>query len=140
MLYRHKEKIKHDIASSNFSIESGIKGIDYSKEIVKSSKISSPQEAGIESAFRRMEKQLKAAENEILVVECAVRDMEIKVNDIEFLINRLEKDAKMFVQLRYEQNSSFQYIGNELHISETSAWRFGYNILKDLSKWICVCF
>ena len=140
MLIRHKEEIQKDIDSSNITLNSCLKGINFSNDKVQTSAIISPQEAELDSAFARLENQLKKAEEAIIDTKLSIRELEKKNSDTEFLINKLNDQAKRFVLLRYKENKSMKAIGDKLYISEAGAWRMRETILGDLSKWICAYF
>lgn len=140
LLYRHKEDIQKDIDESNISLDYSLRGINYDKDRVQTSVLSSVQEDAIEKAFLRLEKQLENMDIEILDVKLSIRELERKISDTEFIINKLNDDARDFIRLRYKEHKSLRQISIRLNASEATIWRLREAVLYDISKWICAYF
>ncbi|WFD12000.1 hypothetical protein [Tepidibacter hydrothermalis] len=140
LVFENKKNIlEHIIKNTDISslqcLNGDIKGINYEGERVQTS-------IGRESYFEKaLLKEIEKVENEyiytnkkIIKLKLKVAEKEPKVSEVEYITKKLSEEAKLYIDLRYGEQSSFNEIARELHISKSTAERRRGEIVEDIAK------
>lgn len=140
-LKKQKTDIIYKLNNDEVHLNDCTKGINYSKENVKSgTSVLSPQEQELENAYNRLEKQLERIEADIINTEIKIRDIENSNYDIGYIINKLNEDSKTLLYEIYIKKKQCWKIAMDSNMDKSTVVRKHYKILEDISKWICFYF
>lgn len=135
VLEQQKDKIMADIRSTNISIEPEIASIDYSMERVQVSHSgTSYAEAAAIKEITRLESEWASIKKQILRLHARIRDIKYQTADMEYSINSLSDVHKSFTCLKYRDGKSLEYIGDELHMSKSTAFKLRNNIINSIAS------
>ncbi|CAH2213219.1 hypothetical protein [Tepidibacter aestuarii] len=123
VLENNKNKLEYILKSTHISslecMNGDIKGISYESERVQTS-------VGKESYFE------KALMKEIDNLERECVDINKKI--IKLRIKATNKEARLFIDLKYGEGASFYTIADKLNISKSTAERRRGEIIEDIAK------
>ncbi|MCX7904967.1 MAG: hypothetical protein N2486_10725, partial [Caloramator sp.] len=95
------QRLEQDLKKSNISLNSDIKGIDYSKDKIQSGIVVSVIESELERAIENLEKELKQTRVKLIKTKIRLNQVEESIANIEFAITQLSEEAKKIIELRY---------------------------------------
>lgn len=158
MLYRYYEKLKlkeklnyrievlenkiqrleQDLKKSNISLNSDIKGIDYSKDKIQSGIVVSVIESELERAIENLEKELKQTRVKLIKTKIRLNQVEESIANIEFAITQLSEEAKKIIELRYGTYPKLSNIeiGMRMNMAEATIRRKRKEIVEAIAKWM----
>lgn len=113
-------------------------GIDYSKELIQTS---SNSENAVEKEIYKYIEDLRRKcilnKKRMLKTNDRIREFEYINQDIEFSINELTEEEKRFLELKYSENKSIEFIARNLFTgARSTTYRKREEIIKKLSKLI----
>ncbi|UBK93102.1 hypothetical protein KLF37_07185 [Clostridium perfringens] len=111
-------------------------GIDYSKELIQ---ISSPPGSEVE---KELYKYIENLRNDCFInkrrkikTEKRIRDFEYINQDLEFAINQLTEEEKRFLELKYGEGKSIEYIALNLFTgARSTTYRRREEIIRKISE------
>lgn len=135
VLEQQKERIRTDIKNTNVSIEPEMSAMNYSMERVQVSHSgTSYAEAAVMKEITRLEYEWTNTKKQILKLHAKVRDIKCQVADVEYSINNLSDVYKSFIGFKYKDGRSLEYIGDELHMSKSTAFKLKNNVVDEVAK------
>lgn len=135
VLEQQKNKIMTDIKNTNINIEPEIASIDYSMEKVQvSHSDTSYAEAAAIKEITKLENEWTSIKKQILKLHARIRDIKYQTADMEYFINNLSDIYRSFICLKYKDGKSLEYIGDELHMSKSTAFKLKNNIINSIAN------
>lgn len=113
-------------------------GIDYSKELIQTSSIlESTVEKEIYKYIENLRKKCILNKKRILKANDRIRELEYINQEMEFCINELQEEEKRFLELKYSENKSIEFIASNLYTgARSTTYRKREEIIKKISKLI----
>lgn len=137
LLWKQKETIERDIKETNVSIDPESKSIDYSQDrVTASSDGCSYAEKEIIRAIEKLEKELIYKKKKILKLRARIREMEEQTEDMNYNISMLSEEAKRFIEWKYGEGKSIDYIAAEMYAgARTTAYRKREELVENIAQW-----
>lgn len=133
VLEQQKDRIRMDIKNTNITIEPEIAAVDYSIDRVQVSHSGiSYAEAAVMKEITRLENEWTNTKRQILKLHAKIRDIKCQIADIEYSISILNDTYKSFICFKYRDGRSLEYIGNELHMSKSTAFKLRNNLIETI--------
>lgn len=122
ILNEQYKKIAADIDNSNIKLNSDIGSTNYEKLGGSTSEpMQSQQEKSLEKAFKELENRLEYIKVQITIAELDKSNLELENIKMEVFLKELEIEEISVIQLKYEQNRTYQNIGLILNMSVSTA-------------------
>jgi len=137
ILETRKVTVENDIKNSNINLDPDLHGGSPDGNGIRASgPAASQQEKALDSAFIKLEKELRHINNEILGVKSDIRALEYENFDIEFALNKLDDVSRQFVNLKYNKLLGNAKISDSLPLSESTVYRLRIKVLTDITGYI----
>lgn len=140
LLWKQKDQIeKEKVELKHLNIDAGLNmGIDYSRDKIQSSP------TGIGEAEREtikyidnLDKQLKYTVKKMLKTNARIRELELQVQDMQFNLSMLSEESKRFIEWKYGECKSVDWIANELYAgARSTAYRKREELVESIAQWI----
>lgn len=137
VLYKQLEAIESDLRTTNIKIDPvESRSIDYSKERVTSTNTgTSYAENEIIKAIEKLEKEYMYKKRKLLKLHAKIRLMEEELEDMNYNISLLSDEAKIFIELKYGDKKSVNWIGDfKYGGARTTAHRRREQIIMDIAS------
>lgn len=138
VIYKQLEGIENDLKTTNIKIDPvESRSLDYSKErVTSSSTATSYAESEIIRAIEKLEKEYIYKKRKMLKLNIRIRQMEEEIEDMNYNISLLSEEAKEFIELKYRDKKSINWIGDfKYGGARTTARRRREEILEDIGQW-----
>ncbi|GIM29879.1 hypothetical protein CPJCM30710_25450 [Clostridium polyendosporum] len=139
LLWKQKEQIqKEKVELKYLDIEAGLNmGIDYSREKVQSSSDgSSEAERETIKYIEDLDKQYKNTVKKMLKINARIREIELQVQDMQFNLSMLSEESKRFVEWKYGECKSIEWIATEMYAgARSTAYRKRDELMGDIANW-----
>lgn len=138
ILYKQLDSIKKDLKLTNITIDPvESRSFDYSKERVSSSSNGiSYAESEIIRAIEKLEKEYMYKKKKMLKLHARIRRMEEEIEDMKYNLSLLNEEAKEFIELKYGDGKSVNWIGDFKYCgARSTAKRRREEIVADIAYW-----
>lgn len=129
------ERIEKDYNRLNKSIRlnSDLQGVTYDRVIVSGGSLPmSDMDKQVESIFKKFEQDIVNLYERVFTTECEVRALEGNNDKLNELLNLLSDESQKVIELKYNQNYSYERIAEEVPMSKANVYRKIKLILKEL--------
>lgn len=141
LLWKQKEQIEKEMVElKNLNIDaySNI-GIDYSSERIQSSSSgTSKAEGEVIKYINNLDRQHKDIIKKIYNTNLKIRELELQIQDIQFNLSKLPEESKKFIELKYRDGRSVEWIANVMYGgARSTGYRKRKKLIKDILNKIC---
>lgn len=135
-LYKQLEAIKEDLKNTNIKIDPiESKSMDYSKERVTSSNNgTSYAENEIMRAIEKLENEYIYKKKKMLKLHARIRQMEEEIEDMNYNISLLSEESKRFIEWKYSDKKSIEFIAQNLNIATATAYRKREELVEEIAQ------
>lgn len=131
-----KERIRIDLRETNVDIEEESKSITYEERVQTSSSCGSYAEKELIRQITKLENEWKYVRKKLLKNKARMREVERQITPMKVNIDMLSKEAKEFVELKYGDGKSVNWIGDfKYGGARTTAHRRREEIINDIAHW-----
>lgn len=123
------EEIELRIRNTEVFIGLESKSITFEERVQSSSTGESYQEKELQKAISKLEKEYKSNLVEEIVLERDIRILEKDTWIIEDQLQLLPDDEKLFIELKYRDDFSNEYIAKKLAVSTSTLYRIKGNVI-----------
>lgn len=138
LLYDQKEQVeKEKVELRNLRVEIGNNmGIDYSRDKVQaSSSGSSEVERGVIKYIDDLDKEEERILRKILKTNAKIRTIEMELWDIEYNLNMLNEELRRFVEWKYGEKKSIEWISIEMYGgARMTAYRKREEVIENIAQ------
>lgn len=136
ILYKQLEAIQNDLRTTNIKIDVvESRSFDYSKERVTSSSTgASYAESEIIRAIEKLEKEYIYKKRKMLKLHTRIRQMEEEIEDMKYNIVLLSEESKRFIEWKYGENKSIEFIAQQLSIAPATAYRRREELVEEIAQ------
>ena len=140
ILYKHQEQLKQEMKEPKgleLTAYDGM-GIDYAKDIVTfSSDNAGSAEKETIRYINNLEKDYKYIVQKIIKQNTKIRELELEIYNVEFNVNMLSEEFKRFVELKYRDKKSVDWIAVEMYGgARSTAYRKREEIIDSIGMWL----
>lgn len=137
--YKQQENIKKEIQqlkNLNLDVYANM-GIDYSRDKIQSGGDgTSAAEKGTIKYIENLAREYRNTIRKILKTNARIREMEIQIQDMQFNLSMLNEECKRFVEWKYKECKSVEWIATEMYAGvRSTAYRKRYEIVEDIAHW-----
>lgn len=136
VLYKQLEAIERDLRTTNIKIDPvESRSFDYSKERVTSSNTgASYAENEIIRAIERLEKEYIYKKRKMLKLHARIRQMEEEIEDMKYNLSLLNEESKQFIEWKYGEKKSIEFIAQRLAIAPATAYRKREELVEEIAQ------
>lgn len=136
ILYKQLEAIENDLRTTNIKIDPvESRSFDYSKERVTSSSTgASYAESEIIRAIETLEKEYIYKKRKMLKHHAKIRQMEEEIEDMKYNLSLLNEESKQFIEWKYGEKKSIEFIAQKLVIAPATAYRKREEVVEEIAQ------
>lgn len=124
-------------ASSNFVLNTDLKGVDYDKIKVLGGNIpQSSMDRQIDIIFSTIEKEKESITDQLLLINILIRKLESENDFTEQILELLDNESKELIQLKFGSKLSYKQISYRTSISEGNISKKLKKAKRALIKWL----
>jgi uncharacterized coiled-coil protein SlyX len=138
IMWKQMEQIERDIKETNVTVETGLNmGIDYSREKIQTSPSGTGYaEQQIILEIGKLERELLYKKKKILKLNARIRELEEQTQDMQYNLSTLSEEAKIFVEWKYGEEKSVEWIANEMYGgARATAYRKREELVENIAQW-----
>jgi DNA-directed RNA polymerase specialized sigma24 family protein len=117
------EKLKKDIKECNVELYDTMKAIDYSREAVQCSSVTSNIENELMKAIDRLLYELNYSVKEKRKTREKIRYIEKKIDDIDVILEQLTDEELQIIELKYGEEMNYRKMENIMHMGRSTIQR-----------------
>lgn len=117
------EKLKKDIKECNVELYDTMKAIDYSREAVQCSNVTSNIENELMKAIDRLLYELNYSVKEKRKTGEKIRYMEKKIDDIDVILEQLTDEELQIIELKYGEQMNYRKMESITHMGRSTIQR-----------------
>ena len=102
------ERLRRDIKECNIDLEDTMKAIDYSRDSIQSSGVTSNIERELERAVDRMLREIENNIREKYKTKDKIINLEKQVENVELLLDKLTEEELQIVELKYGEKINYR--------------------------------
>jgi hypothetical protein len=136
ILYKQLESIKDDLKNTNIKIDPvESRSFDYSRERVTSSNNgTSYAESEIIRAIENLEKEYIYKKRKMFKIHTRIRHMEEEIEDMRYNLSLLNEESKQFIEWKYGEKKSIEFIAQKLCIAPATAYRKREELVEEIAQ------
>lgn len=136
-LQRQIEEIRKDVRETNIYIEPGLNmGISYDERVQTSTDETSYAEKETIRQIEKLEKEWKYVRRKLLKKKARIREFERQVAPLKYNINMLSEESKRFIEWKYAEGKSVDWIANEMYGgARSTAYRKREELVENIAQW-----
>lgn len=136
ILYKQLEAIENDLRTTNIKIDPvESRSFDYSKERVTSSNTgTSYAESEIVRSIEKLEREYIYKKRKMLKLHTRIRQMEEEIEDMRYNLSLLNEENKQFIEWKYGEKKSIEFIAQQLSIAPATAYRKREELVEEIAQ------
>lgn len=112
-------------------------GIDYSRDKIQTTSTGiGESERETIKYITRLEKEREHKVREMMKCNAKIREVETQKQDIEYNLSMLNEECRRFIEWKYGENKSVEWIGEEMYVgSRATAYRKRDELIEGIAQW-----